>query len=97
MTYHDSVTGRPDKALEKLLGEGEEDNSEYLDKIKKIMLNIIKNELTARQNEIIMLYYFRGLDTVQIADRLNVTPQAVSAVLRRARQKLFRFLRYYLK
>lgn len=61
-----------------------------------MLLNIIKNDLTARQNEIIMLYYFKGLDMSQIAEMCGITPQAVSAVMARARKRIFKILQYYI-
>ena len=60
------------------------------------MLKIINNELTPRQKEIIMLYYFKDMDTVAIGKKLGVSSQAVCAVMSRARLKLYRFLQYYI-
>ncbi len=94
ITYSDLCTGAEEKRLRKLLGESDT-NSDKMSLYRKMMLNIIKNELTARQKEIIMLYYFREMNIVEISQRLDVSPQAVSAVLKRARLKLFRFMQYY--
>lgn len=60
------------------------------------MLKVINNELTTRQKEIIMLYYFRGEDTVAISENLGISPQAVSQMMSRARMKMFRILQYYI-
>lgn len=96
ITYSDLCTGAEEKRLRKLLGESDT-NSDRMSLYRKMMLNIIKNELTARQKEIIMLYYFKEMNIVEISQRLDVSPQAVSAVLKRARLKLFRFMQYYVK
>ena len=93
-SYSDIFTGESDGGLSAIIDDNDETGSR--EKIKKILLNVIKNELTPRQNEIIMLYYFKGLDTVQIGKRLGITPQAVSAVMSRAKMRIFRILQYYI-
>ncbi|MDE7138446.1 MAG: sigma-70 family RNA polymerase sigma factor, partial [Ruminococcus sp.] len=75
-----------------LENDSEEDSSR---KLKKLLLKVINNELTPRQKEIIVLYYFKKLDTVTIARQLGITPQAVSAVMSRARVKMYRIMQYY--
>lgn len=47
-----SELGATDRSLRKLL---EENESESADKIKRNLVKIIKNELTSRQSQIIML------------------------------------------
>lgn len=91
-SYRDTSTGEFDESIRCLLGES--DNGS---KRRNILLNIIKNELTARQTEIIMLYYFKKLDTKEIAEQCGITVQAVSAVMARARKKIFRFMKYYIR
>ena len=88
-----SELGATDRSLRKLLEESE---SESADKIKRNLVKIIKNELTSRQSQIIMLYYFKDMDIVHIAGLLEITPQAVSSVMKRARLKIYRYLQYYI-
>ena len=93
-SYSDTFTGAADEGIRLILeGNGNEDNRQRL---RKVLLKVIKNELTPRQKEIIMLYYFERMDIVTISRMLNVTPQAVSAVMSRARLRLFRILQYYI-
>lgn len=92
-SFSDVFTGVDDKELRSII---DDDESEGRDRLKKILLKVIKNELTPRQNEIIMLYYFKGLDSVQIGKQLGITPQAVSALLSRAKMRIFRILQYYI-
>lgn len=89
-SYNDTSTGKIDSQIRKLLC-GTKSNVI----LKKMLLNIIKNDLTARQNEIIMLYYFKGLDMTQIAEKCEISPQAVSAVMARARKRIYNILKYY--
>ncbi len=93
-SYSDTYTGAADEGIRQILeGHSKDDDRARL---KKVLLKVINNELTPRQKQIIMLYYFHRTDTVTIARELGVTPQAVSAVMSRARLRMFRILQYYL-
>lgn len=93
-TYSDTFTGAADRGIRRIIGC--DDDDEPARKLRSIMLKVINNELTTRQKEIIMLYYFRGEDTVAIGEKLGITPQAVSQMMSRARMKMFRILQYYI-
>lgn len=93
-TYKDECSGDTDRKLLLLLGENDGESDELRTKLKKILLNVIKNELTPRQKEIIMLYYFKKKNIVEIAALTGVSPQAVSAAMKRARLTMFRYLKY---
>ncbi len=92
-SYSDTYTGEADKNIRAILESDSEGDS--VRKLKKLLLNVINNELTPRQKEIIMLYYFKDIDIVTIAKQLQITPQAVSAVMSRARIRMYRILQYY--
>jgi len=93
-TYSDTFTGKADEGIRLILeGKTDEDSRSRL---RNILLKVIKNELTPRQKEIIMLYYFQNKDIVTIGRELGVTPQAVSAAMSRARLRMFRILQYYI-
>ncbi|MBR5512746.1 MAG: sigma-70 family RNA polymerase sigma factor [Ruminococcus sp.] len=90
-SYNDTSTGAADNYIRNFLSGNE--NSEK----SKILLNIIRNELTARQTEIILLYYFKEMSITEISAAQNVTPQAVSKVMATARKKIFRYMKYTFK
>ena len=93
-TYSDTFTGKADEGIRLILeGKTDEDSRSRL---RNILVKVIKNELTPRQKEIIMLYYFQNKDIVTIGRELGVTPQAVSAAMSRARLRMFRILQYYI-
>ena len=92
-TYSDSFTGEADRGIRLILGLNDDEDGS---RVRRVMLKIINNELTPRQKEIIMLYYFKDVDIVSISKRLGVSPQAVSAVMSRARMRMFRILQYYI-
>lgn len=93
-TYSDTYTGEADKGIRAILGGDDEEDCAR--RLRRVLLNVINNELTPRQKEIIMLYYFKDKDTVTIGKMLGITPQAVSAVMSRARLRMFRILKYYI-
>lgn len=88
-SYNDTSTGEYDDNIRRVLSDRQAGS-----KLQRVLLNIIKNELTERQKEIIMLYYFKGMDICEIARMKNVTPQAVSALIIRARKKIFDYMKY---
>ena len=94
INYSDKIRGKEDSGIKRILGYGDKD--EKTSRLRSILLKIINNELTPRQKEIIMLYYFKDKDTTEIAVQLGVSPQAVSAARARARLRLFKVLRYYM-
>ena len=91
--YSDTFTGKEDRNIKALIESNSENDT--IIKLKKVLLNVINNGLTPRQKEIIMLYYFKGIDTVEIAKKLGITPQAVSAVLSRARIRIYNIMKHY--
>lgn len=92
-SYSDTYTGEADKNIRAILES--ENDGDSVRKLKKLLLNVINNELTPRQKEIIVLYYFKDVDIVTIARQLGITPQAVSAVMSRARIRMYKVMRYY--
>ena len=93
-TYSDSLNGDVDKNIRALLESNEEEENGR--RLRRVLLKVINNELTTRQKEIIMLYYFKNMNIVAIGKQLGITPQAVSAVMSRARLRMFRILKYYI-
>lgn len=85
-----------DDGIRALLCGSDEDeaSSRKREKLRKILLKVIKNDLTPRQTRIIMLYYFEGHNIIEIGEMLGVTPQAVSAVMKRARLRIMNYLKY---
>ena len=73
-----------------------QDNSEQLSRLRRNLRLARERELTERQREMVSLYYDQGMTMPQIAERLGVNRSTVSRTLRRARDRLYRFLRYTL-
>lgn len=84
---------KDDDAISELLGTktGATDHA----KLKRIMMNVVKGELTENQQKMIIMYYFRNMKLHEIAEETGVSVQAVSATLARARNRIYRVLKYY--
>ena len=95
-SYKDTFTGEADENIRRILFSNDGDSDSPKSRLKRVLLKVLNNELTPRQKEIIMLYYFKGNNITEIAGLLNVSPQAVSAAMGRARLRMFRILQYYL-
>lgn len=83
--------------LKKLLGERKETyDGENIDKLKKQLLNIIRNELTKNQQEYFYLYVMENRKVSEIAEIKGVTKSAVSNNLKRSREKIRKIISYTL-
>lgn len=72
------------------------DNSERLERLRRNLRQARERELTPRQRQMLELYYDQGMTIPQIAGELGLNRSTVSRTLRRARDRLYRFLRYAL-
>ena len=73
-----------------------EDNSDQLERLRRNLRRAREQELTPRQKEILDLYYDRGLKMPQIARKLGINRSTVSRTVKRAKERLYRCLRYAL-
>jgi RNA polymerase sigma factor (sigma-70 family) len=55
---------------------------------------VIQEELTDLQREVLVAYYFQEVNIPQIARERGVNKSTVSRTLRRAEEKLRRYLKY---
>lgn len=72
-----------------------ETNNETLKKVKHALVEIIKNDLTERQKETVVLYYYKKMTMTEIADILGVNVSTVSRTLARARKNICDRTKYY--
>ena len=71
-------------------------NSELLARLRQNLRRARQQELTPRQQQVLTLYYDQGMNMTQIAQTLGVNCSTVSRTIRRAKQRLYRRLRYCL-
>ena len=55
---------------------------------------VIENELTEHQRQVLIAYYFHNMTMAQIAEERGVNKSTVCRTLKRAEDKLRRYLKY---
>lgn len=71
-----------------------EDNTDQVRRLKRNLSRALKQDITPRQREYMMLYYGENMSMPAIAARCGVHKSTVSRTLKRGREKLYRCLRY---
>lgn len=84
-----------DKQIAALIGDEPCDNTAKHRLMLKIMRSIIENELSQRQRQMILLYYFEGENIPQIAERLGVNRSTVSRTISRGRRNILEKMKYF--
>ena len=72
------------------------DEEDKLRKIaKKALREVVSEELTSRQKQFIVLYYYENTKMADIAEICGVNVSTVSRTLRRARNNILDRIKYY--
>ena len=71
-----------------------DDNRDQMNRLKRNLTHALRQDITQRQREYMMLYYGRGMSMEAIAQEMGVNKSTVSRTLKRGRQRLYRCLRY---
>lgn len=61
---------------------------------RQMLPMIIRDELTNKQRQVILMYYTEKLTDAQIAEKLSVTVPSAQRLRRRAEYRIARCLRY---
>lgn len=72
------------------------DNSQRLARLSHNLPLAVRQELTPCQRKIVEMHYYQGMRVTDIAAELEITKSSVSRTLRRAKDRLYRSLRYSL-
>ena len=70
------------------------DNSAQMSRVKRKLLRALREDVTPRQREMLLLYYGEQLNMRQIGTRLGVDKSTVSRTIKRGERRLQRCLRY---
>ena len=70
------------------------DNAVEHDRLKRNLIRAIREELTERQKQVLMLHYVEEMTINQVAEKLGVYPSTVYRTLHRGEDRLRRCLRY---
>ena len=71
-----------------------QDNRAQLGRLKRNLTQALRQDITPRQREYMMLYYGKCMSMEQIAKELGVNKSTVCRTLARGRRRLYRCLRY---
>ena len=69
------------------------DNSAQMSRVKRNLLRALREDVTPRQREMLLLYYGEQLNMRQIGTRLGVDKSTVSRTIKRGERRLQRCLR----
>lgn len=75
--------------------ENSQSNSELRKIAIKALKKIIEEQLSTRQKQYIVLYYYNNVDMVQIAKQCGVNKSTVSRTINRAKQNIYKYMKYY--
>ncbi len=78
-----------------LIGETVTDNSQKHRLMIKIVRDIVENELTERQRQMIGLYYYKRMNIPEIAELLGVNRSTVSRTISRGRRNILIRMQYF--
>lgn len=70
-------------------------NTRQREEYQKFLYRAIKQGLTKRQQQVIMLYYFEHKNMVEISQLLSVNKSTVSRTMRRAIERLRQLAKLY--
>lgn len=70
------------------------DNSAQHAKLKRNLVRALREDVTRRQRDMLLLYYADGLNMREIGERLGVDKSTVSRTIKRGERRLQRCLRY---
>jgi len=71
-----------------------DDNHHQINRLKRNLTHALRQDVTPKQREYMLLYYGQGMSMEAIAQQTGVNKSTVSRTLKRGRQRLYRCLRY---
>lgn len=71
-----------------------QDNSQQIGQLRRNLLTALREDITPRQREVLLLYYSHGYTMEEIGAKLGVHKSTVSRTIQRGERRLQRCLRY---
>ena len=91
-TSYDNAAGLADLAVySRFMAE---DNSAQMTRLKRNLSKALRQDVTPKQRQYLLLYYGKGMNLTQISQKLGVNKSTVSRTMKRGRARLYRCLRY---
>ena len=70
------------------------DNSAQFGRLKRNLVRALREDVTAKQREMMLLYYAEGKNMREIGDMMGIDKSTVSRTIKRGERRLRRCLRY---
>ena len=70
------------------------DNTDELSRLKRNLIRALREDVTPKQRQALLLYYAEGLNMREIGERLGVDKSTISRTIKRGERRLERCLRY---
>ena len=70
------------------------DNSGELTRLKRNLLCALREDVTPRQRQVLLMYYAQGMNMREIGEQLGIDKSTVSRTIKRGEHRLRRCLRY---
>ena len=72
------------------------DNSQEISRLKRNLIRCLREDVTSKQRQVLLLYYAEGKNMREIGESLGVDKSTVSRTISRGRARLKRYLQYSL-
>ena len=71
-----------------------QDNSQEISRLKRNLIRCLREDVTAKQRQVMLLYYAEGKNMREIGEVMGVDKSTVSRTIKRGERRLQRCLRY---
>ena len=72
-------------------------DNEHTERIKRVISLVIRNELTEKQRQVLLMYYFDNKNIIEISKELGINKSSVSRLISRAKMRIEKALKYNFK
>lgn len=70
------------------------DNSREISRLKRNLIRCLREDVTERQRQVLLMYYAEGKNMREIGEEMGVDKSTVSRTIQRGERRLQRCLRY---
>lgn len=71
-------------------------NTEKMETVKRMLYEVINNELSEHQKDCLLMYYFDKMKLKEIANIKGVNISTISRTIKRGEKNIYNFLKYYM-
>ena len=75
-------------------GQIQSDNSQEISRLKRNLIRALREDVTSKQRQMLLMYYAEGKNMREIGEIMGVDRSTVSRTIQRGERRLQRCLRY---